>query len=390
MTVEYCSLVGKGLKLNTAADVAEYVAEIEALEGLTVVRLGGNTFGVEAARAIAAALKAKDQLKVIGFSDMFTGRLKDEIPLALEAFVEAFEDKKFLVDLDLSDNAFGPAGAKPLMRLLINNRNIETLRLNNNGLGIEGGRLVSEALVEAQTLNEAEGRRSSLKVVIFGRNRLESAGARHLAKAFRAHKESLQAVRMPQNSIRPEGVSGLLAALRTCSNLEHLDLQDNTFTREGSLALASAIQHWPNLRVLDIGDCLLKTFGGGAIISALTMGSTKLEELNMSFNEIKEEAAVLIVTMLVNKTSITSLQLNGNIFTNDCDAVEGIRQILSSHGKGDALDELDEMEEEDEGDQEGDDPDGHVLVPTSGPAEDDSDNDLDDLTAAVGGLSVQK
>ncbi|OAJ39083.1 hypothetical protein BDEG_22957 [Batrachochytrium dendrobatidis JEL423] len=65
MKVEYCSLVGKGLKLNTVEDVAQYVAEIEALDGLTTVRLGGNTFGVEAARAIAAALKKKDQLECV-------------------------------------------------------------------------------------------------------------------------------------------------------------------------------------------------------------------------------------------------------------------------------------------------------------------------------------
>ena len=69
---------------------------------------------------------------------MFTGRLKTEIPLALDALVEALEVQKHLVELDLSDNAFGPAGAKPLMRLIINNRNIKILRLNNNGLGIEG------------------------------------------------------------------------------------------------------------------------------------------------------------------------------------------------------------------------------------------------------------
>lgn len=66
---------------------------------------------------------------------MFTGRLRDEIPLILQAFAEALEEKEHLQEVDFSDNAFGPAGAKPLMRLLSNNRNIQILRLNNNGLG---------------------------------------------------------------------------------------------------------------------------------------------------------------------------------------------------------------------------------------------------------------
>jgi Ran GTPase-activating protein 1 len=92
---------------------------------------------VEACRAIAEALKTQSSLKNVYFSDMFTGRLKNEIPLALEAFVDAFLDKS-IDELDLSDNAFGPAGAKPLMKLLTHNRNIQILKLNNNGLGIQG------------------------------------------------------------------------------------------------------------------------------------------------------------------------------------------------------------------------------------------------------------
>ena len=49
--------------------------------------------------------------------------------------------------IDFSDNAFGPAGAKPLMRLLRNNRNISTISINNNGLGIGGGECIATALL---------------------------------------------------------------------------------------------------------------------------------------------------------------------------------------------------------------------------------------------------
>lgn len=39
---------------------------------------------------------------------MFTSRLKTEIPFALEALVQALENLPDLVEVDLSDNAFGP------------------------------------------------------------------------------------------------------------------------------------------------------------------------------------------------------------------------------------------------------------------------------------------
>ncbi len=95
-TTTYSKIEGKSLKFNTAQDVAEVCADICAVGGLREIRLSGNTFGVEACRAIAKAVAvAGAQLEVVGFSDMFTGRLKDEIPVALDAFVEALEDKVF-------------------------------------------------------------------------------------------------------------------------------------------------------------------------------------------------------------------------------------------------------------------------------------------------------
>ncbi len=58
------SIEGKGLKLQTAEDVQEFVNAILETEGLEQVTLSGNTFGVEAAQAIAGALKRKDTIKV--------------------------------------------------------------------------------------------------------------------------------------------------------------------------------------------------------------------------------------------------------------------------------------------------------------------------------------
>ena len=48
-----------------------------------------------------------------------------------------------LVELDLSDNAFGPNGMNGLIDLLTNSScySLRELRLNNNGLGITGGKV---------------------------------------------------------------------------------------------------------------------------------------------------------------------------------------------------------------------------------------------------------
>ncbi|KAG8138094.1 putative Ran GTPase-activating protein [Naja naja] len=75
------SFKGKSLKLNTAEDAEDVVKEIEEFDGLEALRFEGNTVRVEAAKAIAKALEKKSQLKRCHWSDMFTGRLRSEIPL---------------------------------------------------------------------------------------------------------------------------------------------------------------------------------------------------------------------------------------------------------------------------------------------------------------------
>ena len=48
-----------------------------------------------------------------------------------------------LTELDLSDNAFGPDGVKACVELLTSPAayTIKVLKFNNNGLGIEGGKV---------------------------------------------------------------------------------------------------------------------------------------------------------------------------------------------------------------------------------------------------------
>ena len=66
----------KGLKLNTAKDVESIIAEMNAVENLTEVIFSGNTVGVEAGRALAAALKNKTSLKVYVAGDTLVNVLQ--------------------------------------------------------------------------------------------------------------------------------------------------------------------------------------------------------------------------------------------------------------------------------------------------------------------------
>ncbi|KAG9343098.1 hypothetical protein JZ751_015317, partial [Albula glossodonta] len=357
------SYKGRGLKLDNAQSVEKLVQEIEEFQGLQALRLEGNTVGVEAAKAIAKALENKSDFQCCHWSDMFTGRLRSEIPPALMSLGSALMTAGArLRVLDLSDNAFGPDGVKGIENLLKSTscHTLQELRLNNCGMGIGGGKILAAALTECHKQSSAQGAPLRLKVFIAGRNRLENDGATALAHAFQL-MGSLEEVHMPQNGINHPGVTALANAMQHCPQLRVINLNDNTFTKRGAIAMAQSLKHLRSVQVINFGDCLVRSEGAIAIAEALKEGLPILKELNLSFGEIAEEAALVVARAVQNKTQLEKLDLNGNCLGEEgCDA---LRETMDSMNMGDLLGSLsddegepeDDEEEEDEEEEEEDD-----------------------------------
>lgn len=346
------SINGKSLKLNTSEDVNEMILEINSKPNLQEICLSGNTIGVEAAIALASALINKFELKLVQLNDIFTGRLRAEIPICLDAFASALKDKTKLEILDLSDNAFGPAGATPLIPLLSTNHNIKILKLNNCGLGIEGVKIISQALESQLKKCIQEEKITSLTILQIGRNRMENKGVEYLSDTLKKMNETILEIYMPQNSIRPEGITYLMNNLKYCEKLKVLDLQDNTFTKIGSISLSETIKSWKNLNQLNINDCLMGKEGSKKVISSIIESTTTLTKLNLTFNEIDKNCVELIPILISKNKNLEQLELNGNCFDPDSDIVETLRNSLLINGYSNALDTLDEMEIEENDNQE--------------------------------------
>lgn len=91
-----------------------------------------------------------------------------------------------MTELDLSDNAFGPIGVQGLVGLLSSEAcyQLQELKLNNNGLGISGGKMLAKALLKCHEDSLSNGKGLQLKLLVAGRNRLENDGATALAEVF--------------------------------------------------------------------------------------------------------------------------------------------------------------------------------------------------------------
>uniref|UniRef100_A0A060T6X8 ARAD1C17160p n=1 Tax=Blastobotrys adeninivorans TaxID=409370 RepID=A0A060T6X8_BLAAD len=356
MTEKTFSLEGKALKLDTEADIAPH------LEGLTTdvtkVVFKGNTIGVEASQALADKLKTLKDLEVADLSDIYTGRLREEIPKSLDIILTALLNCKKLHTIDLSDNAFGIATIDPLESFLAKHTPLEHLILANNGFGPEAGSRIGKALVKLAEAKKELGEDSpKLETVVCGRNRLENGSMEAWAEFLSAHG-TIKELRLYQNGIRQEGIEHLfLHGLSASPHLEKLDLQDNTFTLRGATALSKTVASWNGLKELQISDCLLTAKGGEAFGRALLecSGLHTLEVLKLQYNEIDANGLKLLIDAIAkNMPNLKALELNGNRFPEDHEHIDSLNQIFEDRGFGE-LDELDDMEEETDDEDEDED-----------------------------------
>ncbi|KAK7939403.1 hypothetical protein WMY93_002729 [Mugilogobius chulae] len=327
------SYKGQGRKLDDAQSVAEIVKEIQDFEELQALRLEGNTVGVEAAQAIAKALETKAHLR--------------------------------------NSNLLKSSACHTL----------QELRLNNCGMGIGGGKILAASLIHCHKNSSAEGCPLSLKVFVAGRNRLENDGAIALAQAFQL-MGSLEEIHMPQNGINHPGVTALAKAVQHNPNLRILNLNDNTFTDKGGIAMAQALKHLSSIQVINFGDCLVRPAGAIAIAETVSEGLPILKELNLSFCEITEEAALKVTQAVKHKDTLEKLDLNGNCLGEDgCKAVQdsmeqmNMRQLLGSLSDDEGEPEDDEDEEDDDDDDEDDVDEEEIEEEEEEEDEDDDDDD---------------
>ncbi|KAF2405204.1 ran GTPase activating protein 1 [Trichodelitschia bisporula] len=359
------SLEGKGLKLDTAEDIAPHIESLKDNTDVEEVHFLGNTLGIGASQALAEVLKTNKNLKVANFADVFTGRLLAEIPLALDALLQALLTLPDLHTVNLSDNAFGLNTQAPLVSFLSEHTPLEHLILNNNGLGPHAGILIADALTRLAAKKKEAGA-APLRTVVCGRNRLENGSMEAWARAYAAHSDVTH-IKMVQNGIRQEGVSHLLkVGLKEARGLRVLDLQDNTFTAMGARALSDIIHEWEELRELGVGDCLLSARGGRMLGEALQAGkNSNLEVLRLQFNDIDAKGLKSLVTAADDHLpNLRRVELNGNKFNEDDSSVDALRDTLLERrkergppldeGEHDdwGLDELDELDDESEDEEE--------------------------------------
>lgn len=293
--------------------------------------------GCNAAKHIGEALKKHPEFKKAQWKDMFTGRMKTEIPLALIDLTKGIMTASAQITvLDLGDNALGPNGMSGLVDFIKSSAcfSLQELRLMNCGLGITGATMLANSLTECFRKSVEAGTPMELRVFAAGRNRLENQGAKALSAIF-SEIQTLEEITIPQNGIYHQGMAALAEALKKNINMQVINFNDNTITAKGAEVLAEAFYAIECLREINLGDCLLKDVGGQILSDVLADCHPDLEFVNLSGNEIGPEIGIALANSMGHKENLKQFILDCNQFGDE--GVEAITQIMEEFGKGDVL-----------------------------------------------------
>ncbi len=158
----------------------------------------------------------------------------------------------------------------------------------------------------------ADGLRSctNLQTLNIGSNTISSEGAVALVDSLKSCT-NLQTLDICGNSMNSEGAVALADSLKSCTNLQTLNVSYNSIGSEGAVALADGLKSCTNLQTLDISVNSIGSEGAVALADCLK-SCTNLQTLNNGSNNIGSEGAVALADSLKSCTNLQTLNISSN------------------------------------------------------------------------------
>lgn len=201
-----------------------------------------------------------------------------------------------VVEGSIRKNSLGIQGAICISALLIRNKVLETLCLDDNDLGADGGECLGIALAQNETL----------KTLRVSENDLKSKGAIPIIKAA----TNLEVLDISKNFLQSDVGKSIWKLLKNTKSLKRLHLEYNELMVQGSKWIAKGLKENDTLEVLNIKGNIIGDDGSVLLAEAL-VGNKTLKELDISLNEIGPEGFQAICEVL-HTTKIEVFTSNKN------------------------------------------------------------------------------
>jgi Ran GTPase-activating protein (RanGAP) involved in mRNA processing and transport len=129
----------------------QLLALVKDIKNPTKIRLSNKSYDIEAATKIAQYLETLEGVKIADISDIIAGKSNDDgMSNDILRIISGGLKKFDLVEVDVSDNALGPAGVLACKDIL-SKTTLEKLYMCNDGLSAESCVVVSDILRSSGT-----------------------------------------------------------------------------------------------------------------------------------------------------------------------------------------------------------------------------------------------
>ncbi len=150
---------------------------------------------------------------------------------------------------------------------------------------------------------------TNLQTLDIMNNNIGSKGAVKLADGLKSYT-NLRTLNINRNSIGSEGAVALADGLESCTKLQTLNISNNSIDSEGAVKLATGLNS-TNLQTLDISRNSIGSEGAVALADCLK-SCTNLQTLNISSNRVDSEGAVKLADGLKSCTILQTLDISSN------------------------------------------------------------------------------
>lgn len=291
---------------------------------LQCLKLPKNNLSPMASLALAHIIETTQTLRELDLSDnLLLGE-------GFTALVRALVNPSCrLVKLNISSNRIGPKGASAFSSLIRQSKSLEDLNLAKNSLGTKAIKMIVVELCENTTLLRLD----------LTQNNVSDRGASHLATALdpELSKSRLQQLDLTCNKIGPTGAHSLAHALLTGNkSLQHLNLSLNRVGPDGAAAFGAVLKYSHTLQDLNLSRNNVAE-GVMQLLEGLQESEeTDLRRLDLSWNSLRDNAAVRLASLLRGNGVLQSLNLASNAI-----GTQGIISLAKSLPYDVALRELD-------------------------------------------------
>ena len=273
-------------------------AALETNTSIRTLDMTQNDMGIEGGVAFGRALALNATLRSLSMrcNRISTGMSTERAT----AFADALEVNTTLTFLDFAQNELGPLGGAAFATAIERNNSLTTLDLQRNELGAAGGAALCTAV----------GRNTCLRTLNLKENEMGLAGARALSIALSLNT-ALTSLNVSQNDFGAEGGAAWAATLVLNTTLCSLSIDSNMLGEEGGEALATAlVQKHPSLTFLSAAS---NGFGSsGASLGRAVRACTVLRKLVLEDNKIDDEGGVALCEAFAAQAELVDLNLAFN------------------------------------------------------------------------------